>query len=347
MSNQMVNSFKNKRKMLFSNIIEIKRAIENMFSVDTRSIKENAMSIRCPYCEDKKHHLGLNFELNAYNCFRCSKSGRLDKFLKKHNVPFSSYEINEINKKQDRMSGEISLFKLEEEPKPVSTFTLPSDKEVHKGLLSKFDSYLKYRGINKDLVREKVRFYPITDFSSEYYGYIIVPIEDWAFYGRSYVGLPYYKQKHIIRKAPHMIGTPTYLFIDDNKSDTIVVVESFFNLLKLIQNGYSALCTFGKTNIRSVEEFLKKTTLDKNRKICFCYDSDVPITEIHGFLKKLYKNCNIENQVTFIHPHSMRHNDLAEYGNNELKKFLETEQINAEQIFVNLFLPKYVDFSQQ
>lgn len=346
----MKSPFKKSSNVRFQNIESIKDSIKKSFRTNPHTSKENSIDIRCPYCSDKKYHMGLNFTINAYNCFRCSKSGKLTKFLEYHKIPFSTnifngIELSEIlHDGESFFEGKIDLFRNAEKEK--DNFAIPKDDEVDKQMLSKYDAYLKYRGINRQAIKGKVIFYPITEFRNEYFGYIIVPIDKNSFYGRQYINLPGHKMKHIIRKSKSMIGTPTYLFLDDNNSDTIVVVESFFNLLKLIQNGYSGVCTFGKTNIKSVNEFLNKNKIDKKRTICFCYDSDVDLVEISSFMKKFYKNCNVENNVTFIHPHSMKFNDLAEYDDPSLKKLIKNEQIEVEKIFVQLFLQKYADLSE-
>lgn len=83
------------------NISKIKQFIKENFSPEIKD--ENQYYIRCIFCDDKKNHLGINFQLKVYHCFRCNSSGNISKLynllLQQKNIPKKHIHSSSSNKK--------------------------------------------------------------------------------------------------------------------------------------------------------------------------------------------------------------------------------------------------------
>jgi len=301
------------QKIHFNDLKSIIRQIERKFATDTKNFYKKEINIRCPYCDDKKFHHGLNFNKNAHNCYKCGSHGKLIDFLKEYNIKFESEKSIIVNNEQ------LELIKL----KP------PKDIIVEEKIAQKAILYLNKRGIDIDFLRNNFNYWPITDRKNYYFGYIIFPINDYAFYARKFLKLNKDKQKHIIKKSdPNM---KLVALFDKNNSNTLLVVESMFNMIKAAQFGYDSVCIFGKGKWSSLSNYISKNKIEKN--ICLCFDKDVKLTEIENFAKKIKKNCSIKNMF-YIDPNKMPCKDIALIDKKDTLIKIVKEAENVENIFM-------------
>lgn len=292
------------QKITFDNVDLIVKEIEKKFPADLYSWdlkNKKEINIRCPKCSDKKYHLGLSFSKNAYNCFRCPNSGRLTDFLKSYDIKF--------NLETRIISPEVNVEALKiKHPKSVV---------INKVLAKLAKKYLVDRGFDVHFLIQNFKLWPITDKNHYYFGYIIIYLNEYAFYARKYLNIKSLKnkEKHIIRKSDK--NMKLFFSYEKNNSETLLVVESMFNLMKSAQFGVDAVCIFGKQKWRSLVEYIKI----KNRtNLCLCFDKDVIIDNIESFAKQLYKNCGNIN-VSYIDPKFMTKNDIAMI--NDKKEFIK------------------------
>jgi hypothetical protein len=313
----------------FIDTVGISKEVARKFRVDEyhSNLKRGELSVRCPFCKDRKYHLGLSFNKNAYNCFKCSASGPLTRLLKNYGIPFRFKWKNEDN---------IFEENQEEKPKePEIQLPIDSAEMIDKTVREKFFVYLQMRGIDYGIAKIITKLYPITDRNNKYFGYIIFPINKWSFYCRKFLKLTPNSPPHIIKKLESGIDRPMYFFHDSGNvmERTVLVVESIFNLLKAAQFGYSAVCTFGKGNWKSTLEFLKNE--GKNRSICLVFDKDVKLESINTYCKKLSKCYPIQN-LGFIDPRDMSKNDIAEMETRKELVELLFKTKNIQSLFLEM-----------
>lgn len=313
----------------FIDIKGIAKEIGYKFKLDEyhSNLERGELSVRCPFCNDRKYHLGLSFNKNAYNCFKCSTSGPLTRLLKNYGIPFRfkkpfTDNILEENQVEKPKEPEIVL------PTNVAGMTDPTVKE-------KFHLYLDMRGIDYDIARAIIPLYPITDRNNRYFGYIIFPVNKWSFYCRKFLKLTPYSPPHIIKKLETGIDRPMYFFYNSGNfmDRTVLIVESMFNLLKAAQFGYSAVCTFGKGNWKSTLEFLKNEC--KEQKPVLFFDNDVNLESMNIYCKKLAKYYPIQ-QFGFIDPKDMSKNDIAEMKTKEELVNVLFRTKNIQSLFLEM-----------
>lgn len=309
------------QKLEFKNIKFIVSEIEKKFPVDPiyRNWKgRGEINIRCPYCPDKKYHLGLSFRKNAFNCFRCPASGKLTDFLKKHNINYNS-EVR-ISSPQVKTKA----FKL----------NIPKDFKTNWNYYNIAKNYLKERGFYDKFIFENFQLWPITDQRHYYFGYIIVYLNEYAFYARKYLKTKEFelKNKHIIRKSDSEMKL--FYAYEKNNSDTILVVESMFNLMRATQFGFDAVCIFGKEKWQSLVEYLRNRNNESN--LCLCFDKDVKIDNIISFIKRIQKSCG-NMKISYIDPKTLPFNDIAIIRNRDLFIKLIQNRKNIDEIFLDIF----------
>jgi len=289
------------QRIEYRNIGDIVREIERKFAVDPhhRDWKgKQEINVRCPSCKDHKFHLGLSFAKNAYNCFRCPFQGRLDAFLRKNGIKYET---------------KSQIYRPELTSSTAPKIKVPIDLVRHEDIARKSKAYMVSRGFDLRFLKQNFKIWPITNYNHYYFGYIIIELNDYAFYARQFMGNPVHR-KHIIRKSdPQM---KLYYAYEKNSFETILVVESMFNLMKAAQYGYNAVCIFGKGNWAAFVEYIKKH--DSLTKYCLCFDKDVIIKDVDQFVRRIQKNCEITpSQLSYVDPVHMPCNDIAEMPDRE------------------------------
>ncbi len=282
-------------KTEYINIKDIVSEISRKFQVDPAQNWQTRLeiNIRCnnQSCHDKKYHLGLSFAKDSYNCYRCDNHGVLSNFLRRNKIKYEA-------KNRIAVVDPISI----NSPK----LNTPTDFARDETIAKKAKEYLISRGFDLRFLKSNFKLWPITNKNHYYYGYIVVTVNDYAFYARKFLELTPDRQKHVIRKSdPEM---KLFYAYEKNNTNTLLVVESLFNLMKATQMGYDSLCIFGKGKHAGLTEYLKSRTT--NKEICLCFDKDVSIKHIESFIKKVQKACS-NIVITYIDPTDMLYEDIA------------------------------------
>ena len=292
------------------------------FPVDPVHRNREQIMIRCPSCNDRKYHLGLSFAKNLYGCFRCPFKGFLTDFLKSQGIKFKTEK-------------QVSVPDVQSEALRIK---IPEDSFKNYDIIKKSEEYLTGRGFDLDFLKN-FNYWPITNKADFYYGYLIFPINDYAFYARRFLDPPYDKyypnhfqvQKHIIRKSDKEMKL--FYAYEKNNSSTILVVESMFNLMKAAQFGYDAVCIFGKKKWAGLLSYLESKQVD--HEICLCFDKDVTMKDIEDFIKRIKINKK-KLKISYLDPVDMPCNDIAEMDrNNFFGTIMLRKDIN--NLFVNTF----------
>jgi len=309
------------QRIEYINIGDAVREIEQRFAVDPnyRDWKgKKEINIRCPKCTDKKYHLGLNFVKNAYNCYRCPFHGSLSSFLKQYGIKYET---------------KTQVYQPEMVSTTAPKIKVPIDFARNEVIANKAKAYMITRGFDLAFLKKNFKLWPITNFHHYYFGYIIVELNSYAFYGRRFMDLTPAHQRHIIRKSdPQMKLYYTY---EKNNSETILVVESMFNLMKAAQFGYNAICIFGKGNWGALVDYVKKRSPFDS--YCLCFDKDVIMNDVDRFFKKIQKGCEIrESKWSYIDPVHMPCNDIADMDTAEMLHKTMMTRKSIDSLYLNM-----------
>jgi len=304
----------------YINIGDTVREIEQRFAIDPnyRDWKgKKEINIRCPKCTDRKYHLGLSFSKNAYNCYRCPFHGSLTSFLKQYGIKYET-------KNQVFRPEVVSLSS----PK----IKMPIDFSRNETFANEAKAYMISRGFDLRFLKKNFKIWPITNTNHFYFGFIIIELNNYAFYARKYTEKAIIGRKHIIRKSdPQMKLHYAY---EKNNSQTILVVESMFNLMKAAQFGYNAVCIFGKGNWGSLAEYVKKQ--NAYTKFCLCFDKDVIIKDVDQFVRRLQKECEfIPSNWSYIAPEHMPCNDIADMPDEETLNQTTRYRQTIDSLYLN------------
>lgn len=305
-------------KTEFINIRDLVTEIGRKFQIDpSRDWKTRLeVNIRCsnPNCHDKKYHLGLSFAKDSYNCYRCENRGRLSDFLRRNRIRYDS---------------KMRLATLESIATDAPRLNMPVDFARDENIAKKAKEYLISRDFDIKFLKQNFKLWPITNNKHYYYGYIIVFVNDYAFYARKFLDLTPDKQKHVIRKSDQQMKL--FYAHEKNNSSTLLVVESMFNLMKAAQMGYDAICIFGKSKHAGLVEYLKGKAV--GREICLCFDRDVTIKHIESFISKIQKTHG-HMDLSYVNPSDMLFEDIAAIPD----KTALIKTINKRQPAHDLFL---------
>jgi hypothetical protein len=307
------------QRIEFIDIGDIVRDIERKFPVDPvyRDWKgKREINIRCPKCTDKKYHLGLNFAKNAFNCFRCPFQGRLTDFLRFNGIKF-------------RTKGQV--YSPEATSLIAPKIKIPIDFDRNENVARKAKEYMAIqRGFDLKFLKNNFEIWPITNGNHYYFGYIIIKLNDYAFYARQFIEIEG-KQPHIIRKTDKQMKL--FYAYEKNNSSTVLVVESMFNLMKAAQFGFDAVCLFGKGNWASLVEYLK--VYDKSRNLCLCFDRDVIMKDVSKFVRRIAR-LQVLTNMFYVDPVDMPCEDIAEmeYKETLIKTINKKKPIN--EMFINM-----------
>ena len=311
------------QKVEFTNIGETVREIERKFQVDPnyRDWKnKKEINIRCPECSVKRfhahYHLGLSFTKNAYNCYRCPFHGRLSDFLKNNRIKFETRDRVHYSDPTSLTSPKIKI---------------PIDFSRDENIAREAKQYMADRGFDLKFVKKNFKIWPITNKNHFYFGYIIMELNDYAFYARRFSSKAIINQKHIIRKSdPEM---KLFYRYDKNNSNTILVVESMLNLVKAAQFGYDSVCIFGKGHWAGFVEYLKNHNEKKN--LCLCFDKDVSTGELEKFVKKIFRS-HKQIKLSWIDSEDMWYNDIADIKTKEELIKMINKKKSIDEIFLKL-----------
>lgn len=291
--------------------------IRKRFPVDPVHANRDQIMIRCPSCSDRKYHLGLSFAKNLYSCFRCPFRGFLTDFLKSYGIKF-------------RTEKQIEAPEIQSE---ALRLKFPEDITKNYDIIKASNDYMESRGFDLNFLKN-FNFWPITSRNDYYYGYLIFYINDYAFYARRFLPFPdgFDGQKHIIRKSDKEMKL--FYAYEKNNSNTILVVESMFNLIKAAQFGYDAVCIFGKKKWAGLVAYLESKAI--NHEVCLCFDKDVTSDGIEDFVKRL-KISKKAFKLSYIDPDDMPCNDIAEMKEKGTLIKTINKRKSVDNIFINSF----------
>lgn len=296
-----------------STILEIRKR----FPVDPVHANRDQIWIRCPECNDHKYHCGINFNKNVYSCFRCTFRGKLSNFLKSYGIKF-------------RTEKQIEVPEIQSE---ALRLKFPEDITKNYDIIKASNDYMESRGFDLNFLKN-FNFWPITSRNDYYYGYLIFYINDYAFYARRFLPFPdgFDGQKHIIRKSDKEMKL--FYAYEKNNSNTILVVESMFNLIKAAQFGYDAVCIFGKKKWAGLVTYLKSRAI--SHEVCLCFDKDVTSDGIEDFVKRL-KISKKAFKLSYVDPIDMPCNDIAEMKEKSTLIKVINKRKSVDNIFINSF----------
>jgi len=208
-----------------------------------KNVREGWVHCKCPYCDDRSNHLGINPQNGSVACWRC-KAGSLVRTISK----LLHLSVEDSEKLLEQYSDGITKSKEEDKeivfrPGPM---TLPGKK-----MESCHRRYLKRRGFDDLYLEEKYGLLgtgPMEKWEGVDAGYrIIIPIYDrygtlvtWQ--GRDYTGQSELRYKGCpIEKGKQSIKHTLY-GAQFCSSDRVYVLEGVFDLWRM---GDGFVCTYG------------------------------------------------------------------------------------------------------
>ena len=226
------------------------------------------INIDCPYCDEEKGHynLGLNCAGNYYHCWKSIHSYPLTKVLSDV-LSISQSEVREILKDYE---GGATIVKKEKFSK-VKYLELPTDT-----FTSVERKYLKSRNFDPKYLHKK---YNIVGggIDGPWKFRIIIPVYyqgklmSWT--GRSILskkklkelGIPRYKNLSIEKSVKNI--KELFFNIDNCKSDTVVLTEGAFDVLRFDGN---VICSMGTELTEGQINLLS----NRFRKIFILFDNE-------------------------------------------------------------------------
>lgn len=238
------------------------------YSIPSRKEGPNTHSgwiqVCCPICGDDNYHGGFNLPKGYYNCWKCGNHS-LDYIIFKL-LRCSFKEAKEIMKTY-RDSSFNQKENLEKDFKKPTTFPFPKYFGTIKGA---YKRYLENRNFDPKFLEKKYNL-RASGPSGNYKFRIIAPIyyehQIVSFQGRDITGNQSARYK-ACDKEKELIHHKNILYnLDNCRKDTIVVVEGFFDSLRI---GDDCAATFG------TEWTIKQFIILRNRfkRIFIIYDNE-------------------------------------------------------------------------
>lgn len=229
--------------------------------------RDGWINIHCPYCNSNNHLLGFNIYYKYFNCFACGKKPLYKTFNLLLGIPIP--EIKELLKQS--FNGEW-VPKTPQYEKKKEKFKVPTyAKELDNLPLHK--EYLKSRGINWKILKT----YGVTGTES------ISSVDDLNLCWR--LVIPVKHKGEIVTWQTRAIGERKPVYIDCPKereiisikellypeiySHTLVLCEGVFDVWKVRQAGFPAVCVFG------VGFKTEQLNLLKDKKLYIFFDGDL------------------------------------------------------------------------
>jgi hypothetical protein len=217
-------------------------------SLKCRQTKPDEISINCINCSDSKKHLGINFTLGVFHCFKCDFSGS----IKKLNQLLFKSEIADYYDNYNQYDLRIKEINYETKfPNKLPDDFIPLLSNS-KSDICNFDfrkKYIEYL-INRGLTLLQIMYYNFgISLSQKYSGHVILPIYDihgeivyWttrAIYDCKCKALfpkfnkDYYNKSDVV-----------FNLLDALKFDNVYITEGWADALSL--NRRSAIALLGK-----------------------------------------------------------------------------------------------------
>ncbi len=237
-----------------------------------KDVTTNWIGIRCPYCDDTGHHLGVNLSSNFISCWRCGAKGSVVKLVQLF----------------DRISFQEALDVLEEYPRPFYQQTVDSSEQIPKrkfhlpnkfsliqsmNIPSQVKHFIRSRGFDPEtLVSQKELYF--ADHNSYFYcNRLVIPIfmnrKMVSFVARDVTGRA--RQPYLncsIKQSSTAVKETLYGFDEATPGSCIVVVEGILDQWKL---GVGAVATYGTQWTAAQVELLKSL---KPSKVFILFDNE-------------------------------------------------------------------------
>jgi 5S rRNA maturation endonuclease (ribonuclease M5) len=251
------------------------RSIQRSF---IHKIKDDEVLIKtCPYCNNTKWNLQLNFS-GIYHCWACGSGGHITRFFKDQDIEYDSEDLAYTpSKKKEAQKGTIQL----PANKPLRDY---SDSRV--ALIAK--EYLISRHVSSNIIEEwDFRLATGEDekeLGFNYFGYVVVPL-----YGEQgleyYVANTYYRDRQYKYRLPDKDKNSVFL-PRKRGSDSIVIVEGLYDAISVWQNTqYDVIMLLGKFLSDFQTESLAKCNY---KKVFCCLDGDA-LKENLALANRLYR----------------------------------------------------------
>lgn len=279
------------------------------------------INIDCPYCDEEKGHynLGLNCAGNYYHCWKSIHSYPLTKVLSDV-LSISQSEVREILKDY---KGGATIVKKEKLSKvkylelPTNTFTKAERK------------YLKSRDFDPKYLYKK---YHVVGggIDGDWKFRIIIPVYyqgqllSWT--GRSILSkeklkqldVPRYKNLSIEKSVKNI--KELFFNIDNCKSDTVVLTEGAFDVLRFDGN---AICSMGTELTESQINLLAS----RFRKIFILFDNEPEAQEKARKFGLQLSSIGIDVEVVNAYD-DFGKNDMGECSQEEIESIKKELEIN-------------------
>lgn len=272
--------------MNFKNIKE-KVSIEDILShynlLEGPRRKGNELIGYCPI-HDKNHYnknsFSVNTEKNVWHCFSCDAGGNiLDfvAFMEDVDIRQAGLLIKKwfkiVYPEHKKAAKEKEISPKEEENKEINrplTFKLKN--------LAPNNSYLKERGLKKETIKEFGLGYckrgllkgriaiPICNEEGKLVAYVERYPGDPPEEESKYIFPPNFKKSCVIFNLNRVK--------DNNKEKELILVEGFFDVFNLWQNGFRNTAALMGTSLSKEQEELILRYLGKDGRITLIFDSD-------------------------------------------------------------------------
>lgn len=252
---------------MFKNLRKFKILLLQKFDPEIKD--DEQYYIQCPFCDDKRRHLGINFKLNAYHCFRCNSSGNLnklysilssEKYMTLPKIIIPSSKNKNLNKKTSFIEEIKQIFNNYKNNPEYNNKYLKKyciEKNILNSNYEKLVSLIKFYNDRLFLHKDKLFF---LDYNGE-----IIQVRQFK-----------NKPKYITFNS-----RPFYLR-DPNNYDWITIVESPLSVLAAEILGFemdsSIVAALGMSNIpKTINLFCdKKITLFPDRDFAFKFFDNLP-----------------------------------------------------------------------
>jgi DNA primase len=231
------------------------------FKSEGSDIGQGWIGVKCLWCDDPEHHLGVNqsnskFRRNFISCWRCGLKGTIAKFIMEHRQLSFSRAMEVIN------SYQTSYI-----PTSEKSFTRPSDLSLppsfSKEFLGAHKTYLENRRFDPDFLIKKYDLFAC--HVDERYSYrIVIPIkmerQILAFTARDitdYTPRPRYLNS---KEEESVISPKDCVYnVDNCKGGVGLIVEGVFGTWRIGDGAVATLGTsYTKTQVRILAEKLHK-----------------------------------------------------------------------------------------
>lgn len=299
----------------------IKWAEKNFDSV---IIHGDQIKLNSIFIEDKKNHLWVSIEKNAYHCWKTDKSGNLyDLVVKKSKYTYQEAmdligDNNELRKLEKRVEDffnkkqEVVVKKTNKISFPEHVYKI-SELEKNNKFRIRAEEYLKSRCIDSDLF--------VCTFG-EYCNRIFIPYYDkngnliyWNSRSLSDKGIRYLGPRN------SGIGKSDVVYMTTWNTNKLYLTEGEFDALSLFQCGLNGCAIGGK------EVYDKQLEIIKKYQICICFDTDKSGGQA---LNKVGKNIASKvKDLSFVRPPE-GYKDwncmLVKCGKNVMKTYIEMNE---------------------